>query len=190
MTRKGPRETRVASDRMLIVLSGLSCTGKSTLADAMEAVHRACIVRARAVIHAHHGAQARGQLQTAGAELEAATGGAWLATAVEALGEVEGPVVVDSARTRKQLIALREVSLRTVHVGLSARLETRQMRFVARNEATDVGLTFEAMVERDGESENRALGDVADLVIDTSDRDADQTLGLLSRYLAACSSSF
>jgi hypothetical protein len=134
----------------------------------MESGVGATVVRARAVIERHQEGRSRRDLQAAGLALDRATDGKWLATAV--LEEAPWPslVVVDSARTRQQVIALRELGAPTFHVSVRASLRQRHERFVVRADAADRGLTFAEATDWEDHTERLLLARTADLAIDTA----------------------
>ena len=175
------------SGPILIILSGPSCTGKSSLARAIEAAIGAQVVNARALLEELRGVRLRAELQEAGSAIEASTGGAWLAAAVKPAMASTSPVVVDSARTMRQLAALRAVSGHTMHASLVADLPVRKQRYAARGDVADRDLDFERMMAGEDESDLTSLASVADLTINTSDLTAAEVLEVvLRRVILGC----
>lgn len=183
----GERGGGHATPQILIVLSGPVCAGKTTLANALERCLDAQVVRARDVIREHTRGQTRRSLQLAGAELELATGGAWLASAARKVAVGEGVAVVDAVRTRVQMVSLRALPVATVHVSLHASWDARRARYAARQHPADAGLSFVEAVTGEDELEIEGLARVSDLKVDTTQAEVRATLTTLLDYLQATS---
>src|ERR1700730_14170546 len=105
--------------RTLVVLSGPICSGKTTLAKHLNLLDGAVIVSARQVL-ADLGARLDDseRLQRIGSGVEESTGGTWLSSAVVVTCKrfPEASVVVDSARTARQVKLLGQLEGRHIHV--------------------------------------------------------------------------
>jgi adenylosuccinate synthase len=167
MTRGSDRPTKCRPTA--VVLTGALCSGKTTLAENLAQSSGARVVSARDELRRRGASPDRVDLQQFGAELEAATAGAWLADAVLAALERDSHVVVDSARTSRQVAALRHATRIVVVVFLEASLEERKLRFEHRVDPVDRGRSFSAVIA--GENEDLALlSALADLKVETDHR--------------------
>ncbi|WP_251982351.1 adenylosuccinate synthetase [Methylobacterium sp. B1] len=127
----------------------------------------------------------RSNLQSAGAALDAETKGRWVAEALRAREgglPLDAVVVLDCARTRDQVAALREAyGERMRHVHLKAARFLRARRYDERREATFEDTTFEEASEDATERAIPELAGLADVVIGT---DALDGPGILARAVA------
>ena len=172
----------MANDRTLIVLSGAVCAGKSTLARGLAASREGLTLTTRALIAGQLGADPdqieRALLQKEGDRLDAETGGEWIAAATAELleGAPAGLVVVDAVRKEPQLDALAALAP-LLHVHLSASENDLERRYRARQLAAPQ-LEFPSLADlrvNATEAAVERLGAKADLVIDTSAADAEET---------------
>jgi hypothetical protein len=150
-----------------VILSGPLCAGKSTLA-AVLAKRGWSVVTARSAIEAHEGRGPlpRRELQRIGLRLESDRPGLWLSDAVCALdGSV---VVVDAARTRPQVGAIRDLGRPSLLVFVSAPRAVRRSRFTDRADVADAGHKFDEIADTPLERGVEALADISDLAIDTT----------------------
>jgi len=157
----------------LVVLSGPTCAGKTSLAGRLAGEMRGRMVQALRVIADESYGQVltRTESQAAGAELERTTRGRWLVDAVADALAGGAPVVLDSARTRAQLEGLQQLRPgRVLHVHLTADSTTRAKRFEARRaeRETDKGSRFDDLAKDPIEREADELRLMADVVIDTT----------------------
>ena len=137
-------------------------------------------------------------MQRIGAELDAETGGRWVADRLSRRIYESGKklVVIDSARISGQIDGLREAFGRDVrHVHVMASRETCAERYELRRSRSDVqeAATYEEVMSNPTEAQVDTLGPMADVSVDT-DRDGAEDvvvrvaaqLGLLDREHAPC----
>ena len=127
------------------------------------------------------GGPRRKDLQLEGETLDQSTGGFWLRDELQNIlnGDVpDSPVIVDAVRTLDQVQAIRGTySPAVTHIHLTARKETLVVRYAARN-ACDGQLelpTYEHVRQNETERVVDTLQTAADIVIDTSMNDEDET---------------
>jgi adenylosuccinate synthase len=138
-------------------------------------------------------APTRRALQRIGAELDAATGGAWVADRLSRriYDANEALVIVDSARIAGQLEGMRRAFGREVrHVHVTALRETCAARYEERRSRADLqeAASYDEVMADTTEAKVDELGPMADIAIDT-DRDGPDDvviriasqLGLLDR---------
>ena len=173
----------------LVAISGPVCAGKSSLAAGLAGAVGARILTTRLLISNHLGRApvelTRGELQRAGEELDEERGGAWVAERVAGLShESVCLVVVDAVRNAQQLAALRAEAV-TVHVHLAADPNVLAARYAARRMASpDLEFPgFEELRANPTEAQVEGLSDLADLTIDTSRTDPDESLAHVLRCL-------
>lgn len=135
----------------LLVLSGLLCSGKTTLARLLADDLGAEIVSARQELLRQGAAQDRRALQRLGAALERDTRGGWLASAIPVTSDQPAPVIVDSAKTPEQIRALRVLRASPVVLFLTASFEERKRRYQARCDAIEQGSSFETVLSSEPE---------------------------------------
>ena len=172
---------------MILILSGASCAGKTSVADELASRRMGLVVSARAEIRllTRSAELSRAELQRFGAELEEATSGRWLADAIMRLGDTgDRLVIVDSVRTVAQATAIRAIGEDAIHVHLIATDPVRTGRFEeraprVRGEAATLGEAMNHATERGVAS----LADVADRVIDTSMVRVDEVVHTIERWL-------
>ena len=101
-----------------------------------------------------------------GLELESQRPGSWLSDAVQL---VQGSsVVVDAARTRSQVDAIRGLERSSALVFVSAPRAVRRDRFTARADAADSGHQFDEIADTPLEQGVEALAELAELTVDTT----------------------
>jgi adenylosuccinate synthase len=155
-----------------VVLSGPLGAGKTTLAEGLRRHARAQVVSARQIL-IEHGARAgdRHDLQRMGAELDRRTSGEWLVSAVsEARKTLPATLLVlDAARSARQVQLLRKAHSRTVVIFLSATPRARLRRYNARLRSgkLDAKSLAEATAHPIEQGAEEVLR-VADLVIETT----------------------
>lgn len=181
-----------SSPGSLVAISGPVCAGKSTLAAGLAGGIGARILTTRLLI-ADHLKRApdeltRGELQRAGEELDRQRGGAWVAEQIAGFARGDAPVVViDAARNAQQLAALR-IEARTLHVHLTADSEVLARRYTERSLATPQleFPEFEELRINPTEAQVETLADLADLAIDTSHTDIEDTLRKVTNVFGQC----
>ncbi|MBC9820101.1 adenylosuccinate synthetase [Terrabacter sp. MAHUQ-38] len=167
--------------QILVALSGQVASGKSTLANGLSVRFGAEVVATRELIQSLHERTRTGPelcdragLQTFGDELDATTGGSWVADGAEpfiATAVPRGVVVIDSVRTEGQLEQLRRRFGRKVwHVHVksssSSELETR---YLSRRGDTGISEfdSYAAVSANATEAAVPRLEVLADVVLDT-----------------------
>lgn len=146
----------------LLVLTGLLCSGKTTLAQLLAEGRGAEIVSARRELLRLGAVEDRRDLQRFGAAVEQSTAGGWLASAIPATGQQPAPVIVDSAKTPEQVRALRVLRASPVVLFLTASLDERRRRFLGRDDAIEHGRSFGSVLsdEPDGFNDLAAHADL------------------------------
>jgi adenylosuccinate synthase len=146
-------------------------SGKSTTASLLHEELGFVVVSARYVLRdlATNALWTRADLQRFGSELELRTNGKWLADAAAAVARASRPqpVVVDSARTRKQVDAVRDALGDVYHVHLTAPSAELRRRFDAHRKDVDESASFEQSMQHPVEQEVLRLAAEADLVLDS-----------------------
>lgn len=169
----------------LLVLAGPLCSGKTTLAEVLANQRDAHIVKARAELRRLGAREDRLDLQSFGNAIEQRTNGVWLAEAVRAAERRHLPVIVDSARTRSQIEALRGVSARAVVLYLTASLPERRRRYEDRDDVADEGRSFESVVS--GEvAEIAELAAQADVEVETDGTTPEHVASRVLRDFDLC----
>lgn len=161
----------------VLLLTGPTCAGKSSIADRLGARADVRVIRVREILASllDQCTPSRGELQELGRRLEASTDGAWLRDAV--VESVDSSpraalAVIDAARTIRQVEGIRQgyPGLAVVHVTASP--QVRESRFKQAAPGTEVPLVesarFEDLLSDDIEQEAESLGSMADIVIDTT----------------------
>lgn len=182
--------------RRIVVVSGPVAGGKSSLARALAARFDGIRFSTRELLMprlAPGEAPTRQALQRIGTELDAATGGAWVADRLSRriYDAPEQLVIIDSARMSGQLEGMRRAFGREVrHVHVSASRETCAARYEERRSRPEVqeAASYGEVMSDPTEAKVNELGPMADIAIDT-DRDGRDDvvvrvaaqLGLLDR---------
>jgi RNase adaptor protein for sRNA GlmZ degradation len=167
-----------------VILSGTSCSGKTTSASSLQRAGYVLLsVRETLLILSGAQIKTRRDLQDFGLFLENETNGRWLETPVaNALSEAPGkPLVVDSIRSLAQLEAVkRALGDETLHVHLFADERELERRFEVRADFDDVGLsTIHDVLSHEAETSVHTLAELADLVIDTTHSTPRATTALI-----------
>jgi adenylosuccinate synthase len=149
----------------LIVLSGPIGVGKTSFGNALIDLFGATRVSTRSWLLARTGCQnERSALQVAGDRMDAETGGAWVADAVEDATQAEDGslLLLDSARIEGQVQALRGRFLDAVfHVHLNAEPAELEHRYLKRKSELQVGTKRARHLRRGTQSRYRGAGRIA-----------------------------
>lgn len=167
--------------QILVALSGQVASGKSTLAEGLAVKFGAEVVGTRELIQSLYARMRTGPrlsdrmgLQLLGDELDASTGGSWVADGAEpviASAVPRGVVVIDSVRTESQLEELRKRFGRKVwhvHVKSSSSPEL-ETRYMSRRGASGIS-EFDSYADVYANATEAAvprLEALADVVLDT-----------------------
>ncbi|MES2178017.1 MAG: adenylosuccinate synthetase [Gemmatimonadota bacterium] len=157
----------------VIILSGRVSSGKSTLAIALVTQYGCVRVRTQELIlRALPGTgKERRALQAAGDRLDRKTNGTWIASALAKMLQTlprDAIVVIDSARIREQIVAIRRASRQpVVHVHLVAPLGLLAERYKARRNSIKEVADYASLSRNATERHVDQLGETADVVIDT-----------------------
>ena len=153
-----------------LVLCGPLCAGKTSVARPVAEALGLCVVTGQSAIELYAGRAGldRTELQLLGARLERERPGAWLAEAADAIAGSRQALLLDAARTRAQVDAMRGRGPRALVLHITADRQTRERRYEQRDASRDRDVRFDAIVTSPLEREAEALGLVADLVIDSS----------------------
>lgn len=178
----GGAEPDAAARFPVLVLSGPVCAGKSTLARGLAERLGSGVLTTRALIakHVDHKPDQleRKRLQEIGDELDRVKGGAWISEALRELTEARGDemVVIDAVRNAMQVAAVATFGP-TVHVHLTADKSDLAARYLARRQSQPQleFPSFDALRINTTEASIEKLGKAADLIIDTSKMDPDET---------------
>jgi hypothetical protein len=136
----------------------------------------------------YRGTRDRLALRALGDDLEARSHGTWVRDLVTERVNCDDPaecVIIDSARTADQVRALRCTASSVVVIVLEARLVVRRARFEARKQSRrmDQAIAFAQVDSHPAEQHAPHLKHLADLVIDTSDRQPDAVVRAACSYL-------
>lgn len=169
--------------KVILVLSGEICTGKSTLADRLEQVFgfKHCKTKEGLLYLAEKKLNGkmpeRGFLQKFGEQLDTTGGGNWVLEYFQHLYvkdfDKENFFVIDSARILKQIQHIRDAySYFVYHIHLEASKESLEKRFYKRGEIKDLPeaeqkAKYKKYKQDATEQQVNSLRDEADLVIDT-----------------------
>lgn len=167
------------------MLSGGIAVGKSSAASLAANETSATVLSARETLRARLALREdqRKLMQDRGADLDAATGGAWL---VEPVLDLRVPVViVDAVRTLQQVLAFRASFEDVWLVYFTASLETRASRYegAASDDEMKRGTAFAEAIEHPTERGVSALEALADLTVDTDHASADWVGRRLARFI-------
>lgn len=166
--------------KLIVILSGRVCTGKSTLAKHLAKDFKLKHVKTVDFLKVlgKHIEHERGALQAFGERLDRRTKGAWVCD--ELLKEERGfaedeIIVVDSLRILGQVEAIRKgFGNRVIHIHLDANLAELGRRYTARNNRDIKELpSYEDVQKNKTERNVPKLASVADVVIET-DRCTEQ----------------
>jgi cytidylate kinase len=162
-------------------------SGKTTTATLLHERWGYVVVSARAVLRdlAQEALLTREELQQFGALVERETRGNWLGEAAAAVAaeHAPSPLVVDSARTRAQIGAVRRALPSVKHVHLSAPLDLLESRFAATTKGLIEPPSFERAISHPVEREAASLGDSADVVLSTEEGDPQTFVAQLMEAL-------
>lgn len=164
----------------IVLLSGPTCSGKSTLARLLRNKHNATIIKTRNLIlkNALKTKPERKSLQLAGERLDREDGGAWVARGLQS--EIDfcfkgdtptGLYVVDSVRNLEQINPIhrtcRTYGAEVHHIHLTATDEELRRRYGTRSGEDDEAFAYyELKRNRTGRSIEK-LGEAADIVVST-----------------------
>jgi adenylosuccinate synthase len=154
-----------------IVLSGMVCAGKSTLANLLQEKAHATLFKSRDLIREARpmSGASRTALRKAANDLDSETEGRWISLSLNKKrmsSESLTLVVVDAVRTTDQVRFLRQSGWAVTHVHLHASEAGLAQRHAARP-LHEREFSFSVESKHWGEKNNRALSDIADVVIDT-----------------------
>jgi len=158
--------------RQVVLLSGPVASGKTTLAESLEAKYGFHRFKTRQLIQSIREVKTeRRALQRAGEALDRKTGGHWVA---DALGKVvqtladDSCIVVDSVRIKSQIDAVRRAfGARVIHIHLTASEEKLRDRYEKRvRSIEELGNYAEVRADKTERLVGR-LASVADIVVDT-----------------------
>ena len=158
--------------KRLLLISGPLCSGKTTLADALELADGMCVLRLAELVRSHgqNHPTTRRALQRRTAQLDRSTEGEWVAQALMPVHmglDPESWIVVDSIQSREEISAIREAWPREiVHVHLTAPELVLHERF--EHEAREEDQTFEEIRRSAAERRIDALAASADVVLNTN----------------------
>ncbi len=154
-----------------IVLSGMVCAGKSTLANLLQTRADATLIKSKDLIQEvrPRAGVSRPAFKRAANDLDIQTGGRWISLSLNKKRMNNEPlnlVVVDAVRTPDQVRFLRQSGWAVTHVHLHASEEGLKKRYAARppHERTEL---FANESKHWGAKNSQALLDIADVVIDT-----------------------
>lgn len=173
-----------------IVVAGKIAVGKTTFARELcsQSGRKYFSVRNALAFAVSMEATNRRMMQSAGARLEEATSGSWLAAALPACIPGDHGEVVDSARTVAQIDGIKR-SRPNVHViYLDAPLEVREARYAmgAETDLLKARAAFSSAMRYPTESAVEAIKENSDLVVETegltTQEVVDQALGYLASH--------
>jgi adenylosuccinate synthase len=156
-----------------VLLSGAVASGKTTLAEALEARFGFRRLKTRQLIESMREVKReRRALQRAGEALDRRTGGQWIAHALAQQTQTlpDGAcIVVDSIRIKAQIDAVRRAfGAHVVHIHLTASEEKLRERYEGRPRSIEELSTYSEVRADKTERLVGRLADVADIVVDTA----------------------
>ncbi|HZN13646.1 MAG TPA: hypothetical protein VFB78_05215 [Acidimicrobiales bacterium] len=170
----------VASGRAneVVLIAGQIASGKTRLGAELARDGGAQLIVVRSAIQAIMGGAGwdRRRLQVEGAALDRRTNGRWLLEYVETSWEASGRLVVDAARTRRQVepILDRHVGARLVFLEASEVTRRRRYAQAQAEDAVKRALSFDDAMAHVTESDALALAAMAHFVIETDDLDSTE----------------
>lgn len=173
------------------LISGPVSVGKSSLASALEKSFGLRRFRTGMLLRQRLEREGvvldRRALQEAGERLDKRTSGEWVARelgrVVASLEEEDG-VIVDSVRIEKQIRAIRRaLGLRVSHIHLTAATEVLAKLYGNRDSQIRELQDYAAVRQNETEAQVDSLAAIADLVIDTSESDAEEVEVLAGSWL-------
>jgi shikimate kinase len=185
----GPDITETEEGRtfapVTVVLCGPVCAGKTTLSEALARELGASTVVARDAIAqtTGGGALTRSELVRVGELLEAERPGVWLADAVAERAGASGSAIVDSARTRAQISALRRRPGVVVVVHVTASLDEREKRFAARSASDPNEGALRDIRATPIEQEAEALETWCDIGVDTTSASPSKCVASIAMHV-------
>ena len=163
----------IVGQRKIIILSGPTCSGKSSFCDQLELKAAARIIKTRDLIVAANPnvGDTKIALQRAGNALDKNEGGDWVKRALAKLlsdGANDSLVVIDAVRKKPQIEAIRDAYGPSVyHVHLTAPELELKRRYEERGREDLAVESYEKIIKDVTEKSSRTLDALADLVIDT-----------------------
>jgi dephospho-CoA kinase len=174
-------------DHFIIALSGPVSVGKSTLCAAIVEHYGFAWLKTREVVRLMTGAAMERQaLQEAGAHLEEQTRGRWLSEHLVNNPDFRGMprIIVDSVRLPQQIESLREVGGSEVfHIHLTAASMVLHERYATRQGDVEERASHSEAQSHRIESSGKALDEIADLIIDTSQKTPAQVFSESARQI-------
>ena len=183
--------SEVAHLTILVVLSGPTAVGKSTLSTVLTTTHGFAVIPTSAHLKslaADRGiAPTKDQLQNLGDELDVQTNFSWVVEDVLRPSVSHGGEnrrwLLDSARKQRQLeLIRRDYGPAVFHVHLTADEELLRERYQARSRVVPDHANYDEVSSHPNELESRSLGRFADLVIDVSREDIRAAVDAISEY--------
>lgn len=172
---------------LVLILSGPIAVGKSTLAVHLAGTIPATVISARRAIEelAQLNGASRTQLQVAGAAIDERTDGRWLGDyLLRSIGANED-VIVDSARTPKQVDHIRCVRPEAMFVHLNADPLVRAERYKAGQDFVKRSTTFDESMDHLTERVVQMIAPMADIVLETSNLTPGQVADAVRNELRA-----
>ena len=171
----------------LVLVGGEIASGKSALALGLGGVGSATVVRVRAALQEILGGTEwdRRRLQVEGADLDRRTNGRWLLEYLGSELERADRLVVDAARTRRQVEPILEHCVGARLVYLSASEATRRHRFALARAEDSVkrSMSFDDAMAHSTEAEARRLAAMANLVLETDALSVEEVVTEAARFL-------
>jgi predicted kinase len=169
----------MATDEVAVILvGGEIAAGKTTLAHHLGTTTGTRVIRVRDAMQEILGGTGwdRRRLQAEGLGLDRRTNGRWLLDYLTELAELEQRIVVDAARTRRQVEPILESLDSSSLVYLTASESVRRARFTQAQAVDPVkySMPFDEAMAHVTEREVRDLVAMAHLVVDTDDLTASE----------------
>ncbi len=190
----------MATRKVILVLSGEICTGKTTLSDKLVDQFNFEVFKTKEVLQIIASEKikkreiSRIDLQEFGENLDVSTKGRWVIEHFQKqfFRKIESTnlIVIDSARILDQIRAFREAySIYVVHIHLSANPKTLYSRYVERMKATssltvsEIKSQYSKVKNNNTETKVNELKNDADLVIDTDKCNKSDIVTRVASYL-------
>jgi hypothetical protein len=164
----------------VVLIGGQIGSGKSTVAQRVSVDSGCRLLRVRGVLQDVLGGpySDRHRLQIEGAALDVRTGGRWLLHYLEEHRDDTSRLVIDAARTRRQVEPILEAYLGARLVYLAASEASRRHRFALGSAADPVkrSMPFDEAMRHETETEARTIAAMAHLIVETDDRGVEDVV--------------
>jgi hypothetical protein len=170
----------VSARSELVLIGGQIGAGKTAVAEAMALQTGSRLLRVRVILEEVLGGASkdRAWLQREGASLDQRTSGRWLLHYLSEHAEGSTRLVVDAARTRRQVEPILEELEGSRLVYLAASEPTRRHRFALSSVADPVkrSMSFDRAMQHGTEQEARTISAMAHFIVETDGLTTEQVV--------------